>query len=647
MTTKSIVLTAVAAAGMVANAEVWDIKFSLKTVDNNKKTSVKIVGAYDDSTAGKYSFWYNKGAALKNVEFATDNVTSYGRSNKAQNAQLVWGDVSSPDGILIAGGFGSARSTSGQVAGMLGGIPASGTWTMKRSTKSFDALAKQAADVAANLAQEAAVKAYLDGAKSAAEVMAGKADTDAKIAELTADAEKTAAELATAKADVEAAAAKVAAAEADAKAAADKVAAAQADAAAATEANEELKKAIADLEAATNVLSEAVANLNDVTNNQGLVERTVTGYQQDVTDYIGYKVSKFWAEKNLKALDKNVTNAVAAVSNLLDKAQADLVAAQVRYDDMVAFDERRFDDISFAKDFIAETNNYTQITNETWRNAQLAAGSDLANGTNDTYTAWKGAGGAYEVYTNATALLDARKKDLKDAKRSLIEAGSADTAYWQGEIETISNDVAKLQKDADAYKATNDVAEAEYNAALAKVQDFVAKKDIAASEAKQKDLEGKLNEFKAECGAYTVDAFHNEEIPGQEKAIQKLNDDIAEAKTAMQVFADEGVVASLTGDYALPPFDQKAWDDYYKANVDDVKANVAKWDDLLAIKASNIKAWKDLATIIKAEDRLNDAEWIADLQKDTFKYELDDKDEAPVVVAAAAEFGIELKSTVK
>ena len=46
MTTKSIVLTAVAAAGMVANAEVWDIKFSLKTVDNNKKTSVKIVGAY-------------------------------------------------------------------------------------------------------------------------------------------------------------------------------------------------------------------------------------------------------------------------------------------------------------------------------------------------------------------------------------------------------------------------------------------------------------------------------------------------------------------------------------------------------------------------------------------------------------------------
>ena len=71
MTAKSIFLTAAAAAGMVAVADVWDIKFTLKTVQNDKKVSVTLKGAWDDAVDGQYSFWDNKTkVALKDVAFS-------------------------------------------------------------------------------------------------------------------------------------------------------------------------------------------------------------------------------------------------------------------------------------------------------------------------------------------------------------------------------------------------------------------------------------------------------------------------------------------------------------------------------------------------------------------------------------------------
>ena len=59
MTTKSVFMLAAATAGMVATAEVWDVKFTLKTVENGQRTSVTIKGAWDDSVAGQY--WHRCG----------------------------------------------------------------------------------------------------------------------------------------------------------------------------------------------------------------------------------------------------------------------------------------------------------------------------------------------------------------------------------------------------------------------------------------------------------------------------------------------------------------------------------------------------------------------------------------------------------
>ena len=184
MTTKSMFMVAATAVGMVAVADVWDVKFTLKTVQNDKRTSVTIRGAWDDSVAGQYSFWDNKTKApLKNVEFATANAATY-RSGKSQaiNAQLVWGDLDNPEGLLVAAGFGSEKSESGQVAGTFGGKPASGTWSIKRSTRNFAALNKASGtvDTAGNLAAKKAAQEFLANAQNAAEVIKQGEEASAK-----------------------------------------------------------------------------------------------------------------------------------------------------------------------------------------------------------------------------------------------------------------------------------------------------------------------------------------------------------------------------------------------------------------------------------------------------------------------------------
>ena len=658
MTTKSIVLTAVAAAGMVANAEVWDIKFSLKTVGNNKKTSVKIVGAYDDSTAGKYSFWYNKGAALKNVEFATENEKDYGRSNKAKNAQLVWGDVSSPDGILIAGGFGSARSTSGQVAGVLDGVPASGTWTMKRSTKSFDALAKQAADVAANLAQEAAVKAYLDGAKKAAEIISGKSDTDAEIADLKAEAEKTAAELATAKADVEAAKAQVAAAEADAKAAADKVAAAESeaakakdDAAAAAEANKTLEDAIAELTTKTNVLTEAVAKLTNATNNEGLIQRTIDGYKTDVKTYIGYTIDKYDTAEAFDTLEPNVTNAVNKIAKLFDATTNELAKLDTEKFNVTAMKEYKDDTVSYATNLAAEVALYDNYTNEQWRTQQLQANSTYVTATQTTYTAWMGNGGTYSNLMAKVEKLETTTNTVADYRSKAGMAGTPkeDIDDYMQKAEALEANIPGLTNAIAQLEQANADAEAAYADAKAAIE-AIANGTVA------KNSLDKQNTLKEELYNFTnkwVNASRQEyedKFAELDKKYVSLTNDQAKCYATMTMFKEKGVVTELIDGIALAPFDQKAWNTYLteiKNNKDANDSALAKIDEKLAAAENNINAWKDLATILEIEDRLNDAKWIDTLQKDTFKDELNDKDKAPIVIEAAAKWGIELKSTVK
>ena len=654
MTTKSIVLTAVAAAGLVANAEVWDIKFSLKTVGNNKKTSVKIVGAYDDSTAGKYSFWYDKGAALKNVEFATDNVTSYGRSNKAQNAQLVWGDVSSPDGILIAGGFGSARSTSGQVAGVLDGVPASGTWTMKRSSKTFDALAKFQADTTANKEQEAKVAAFRKDASSFTKELAQlRENAEASAAEI-ADLEQQVADATKAKADAETA---KKAAEATAKDAADKVAAAeaaataaQADAAAAAAATNELQKALADLVAATNSLTDAVSYLNDVTNNEGLVNRIIDGYRADVTNYINLSVLKS-AQAKADKLDKNVTNAMNTVSNELAVAEKDYNEAKDRYDNLLNYQAGTTNQITFAKDYTAELKNFETITNEVLCKTKKR---ELTTAEENALKKWKGddgKGGSYGEYDAALKALEAAEEVLVTYTNNMAGAGKPKDAAYYAQVDTYKADIEKKQKAVDEKKKVSDEDKAKYDDATQQLKELLDETAKKKSEAKQKKLLEDFDAFIAECDELTNKAL-KEEIEAQNDTVTDLNKKVTDVKTKVAKYATgAGTAVNAKGYPNDAPYDQATWDKFYETESKNIKAitdRATDYDNDLATYESNINAWLNLATVVQMEEtKLNDSTWVKTLQDKTFKTSLGKKAEAPVVVAAAAKWGISLKSTVK
>ena len=641
------------------------------TIDNNKKTSVKIVGAYDD-VSGKYAFGYDKGAALTYEEFAVENVTGYGRSNKAQNAQLVWGeDIFNPKGILIAGGFGSARSTSGQVAGVLDGVPAAGTWTMKRSSKTFDALAKFQADTTANKEQEAKVAAFRKDASSFTKELAQlRENAEASAAEL-ADLTEQIADATKAKADAEAAAKdaadKVAAAEATAKDAADKLAAAQADATAAqaaadaaADATNELQKAINDLVEATNTLSEAAAELADVSSNETLVARVINGYQTEVQNYIGFSVAKLAYSAEFET---DVTNAVTKATNDLVTARAALADANIEKAAMNLYKTGETNKIAYVQQIKDLLKDYEILTNKT-SSTYTGKHKDLQEAKENAEKAWKEdtydkdgnivTMSPYTTYTNAVNTRKDAEKNLADYKNSM--AGTAyDTATYIATVNALQGIIDNAKTAEKTAKDASDKAEDTFNKAQAALDDFEAGTAATKNAADRAELKKKYDALIAKFDTLVTTPKWEAAVKELDDKIKDLGDDVKTAEGTMNAYAAAEVVTDL--DPKLLPtstskLSQEKYDTYSKAAKDkadkDAKS-IKEIDDQLAQAETKIKNWLNLATIIKLEaDKLVNAEYIAKLQK---KFELDktlsDKDKAPVAIEAAAKWGIELKSKVK
>ena len=142
MTAKTIGMAVIAAMGLAAHAGVLEVKFTVKTDVNDKVASKAIYGLYNQES-GEHVFWTQEKLPNEKGRLVTTNVaipnTYFGLVNESpvasyigQNAELIWGD--SDENVLVAGAWGSAKSKSGQVAGIFNAKPATGTWTAKLNT---------------------------------------------------------------------------------------------------------------------------------------------------------------------------------------------------------------------------------------------------------------------------------------------------------------------------------------------------------------------------------------------------------------------------------------------------------------------------------------------------------------------------------
>ena len=331
MTAKTIGMAVIAAMGLAAHAGVLEVKFTVKTDVNDKVASKAIYGLYNQES-GEHVFWTQEKLPNEKGRLVTTNVaipnTYFGLVNESpvasyigQNAELIWGD--SDENVLVAGAWGSAKSKSGQVAGIFNAKPATGTWTAKLNTsKTYAEL------LAKNKIEQASMReqGVIDGIKSSASDSVAEAEAKAaeEIAKVKAEAEaaiaeaegKSAEEIAKVKADAEAAIA-----EAEAKAA-EEVAKVKAECDAALAAKQ------AELTQATNEmheLAEAFKTIDDpdmpamFSEYLDGVTKSATRLMEDAQPYLDRADAKLAAYKT--ALD------VSALQAAVDAAEADFVAA--------------------------------------------------------------------------------------------------------------------------------------------------------------------------------------------------------------------------------------------------------------------------------------------------------------------------------
>lgn len=184
MATKTLLLAAAAGLGLAASADVYEVKFTVKT-DVNGKYASKTINGVVDTTAGEHTFWTTEGrtkVAIANSYFGFTNDKVLGRKI-GQNAELIWGE--NDENVLVAGAWGTDKSKSGQAAGMLAKTPANGTWSAKLSKLTYAALlAKNGVEAADNRANSplADVDQKIADANAAADEKVKDAERDAKAA---------------------------------------------------------------------------------------------------------------------------------------------------------------------------------------------------------------------------------------------------------------------------------------------------------------------------------------------------------------------------------------------------------------------------------------------------------------------------------
>lgn len=213
---KQILFAALAVtAGSVAFADVFDVKFTAttavdaaktyrgETVEYLKKGSVVVQGLYNSETE-EYYFWEGKKKPyqpIQGVVFEGDAMaldTEINGKNATMDAQLLWGGVDGENNLTAAGmgtflksGEPTLSRISGNFAGRLAGLPAYGSWSIKKNstaTRDLDAYLKKqglSKDMWNAEATAEAKKQYEDWRKEVADLNKIVADLDAALAEIT------------------------------------------------------------------------------------------------------------------------------------------------------------------------------------------------------------------------------------------------------------------------------------------------------------------------------------------------------------------------------------------------------------------------------------------------------------------------------
>ncbi len=449
MTTKTMMMALAMAMGLAASASVIEVKFTVKTDVNGKVTTKTYKGVYD-TKEGKHAFYDVK--AKKTIDgsyFGLVNETTAGKK-VGQNAELIWGDMSDPKNVLVAGAWGTDSSKSGQVAGMIDGKPATGTWSAKESSKSYDALLKkykinaqptnEATSTIDNLTGK--VAAALAEAKEL--VAAAQAEADAKV---KAAEDKSADEIAAAKKDAE-----------------DQIATAKEEAKKLIDAaNEELKKTQEELATFEGMVEDAVT-LND------------PKIKLQFSNYLTDKAAEATA---LYTTSTNETGKIdAAYTNYTDKLDVDKVNAACE-NAKAAWEA--------AVDALAAAANTVTALNYTNKLMYVSEAQDVDGyfdeKTNDWHIAYVGITNALANanvdYTNAQA----------QAKIKLYGEDPADTIYG-----SLTNKLAKNE----AYKANREVSSAEAETAMNTAKDNFKKYGPAAGDLSDADFKAAV-----EAGAIT------------------------------------------------------------------------------------------------------------------------------------------------
>lgn len=634
MTTKTIMMAVAAAMGLAASASVIEVKFTVKT-ENEGKVASKVISGLYDAESGKHVFWTvekqknEKGKTVKvNVPYEG---TYFGLVNDTpvakkvgQNAELIWGDATNPENVLVAGAWGTAASKSGQVAGTLGGKPATGTWSAKVNTKKSyaDLLAKYGLTQVENKATGVIDDLNEKVSQSASDVVKAQEEADKKVAEAEAKAkEDVAAAEAKAKEEIEKAQAEGAEAVAKAeKKAAEEIKAAQeqaekdvaqakAEGEAAVKAAQE--QAAADLAAKQKALDETAKQLEQATEEMKILADTFkTIDDPDMPNMFSEYLTDTKAQA--EALYTEATNAIAGVEGAYEgyAVSLDTDALQQAVTDAQAATNAAtiaLADVTATRDAIALTNDMVAVIDDNGLDAFYA--TKLADKDSEIaakQTELDAALADFPTYTNtlATVTIPGFEADLatreseRDAAKTAMDEAEATLNDAKKDIEDFVEPTYENGglKNFDGFIADQEAAGVTYSTELEKQQAYEKYKiDVIA--AAKKPLEDAVTAAQADYD--TKKAAYNEAVRRFNEAQKNLEDaqnklaDAIETETLPDIEKLRGELDALKNEKAEIEAEKAAWAAFKYS--DDDKAQFA--DDL--VKAEE--------AVSKAEQALDDA----------------------------------------
>ncbi len=652
MNAKTIMMALAATVGLAASASVIEVKFTVKTETTSNKLANKVISGLVNQETNEHVFWTKVGK--ENVPYTN---TYFGVSNDKQvakkdgrNAELIWGgDAEDPDNVLVAGAWGSkSGSMSGQVAGMINRVPATGTWSAKVSKKSYDELLKkydleQVANKKTSVIDDfnadiAAVKLEAKGeiakaeAKAEADVKAAEGDAAAKI---KAAEEKANRDIANAKeqGDEAVKAAKQKAAEELAKAKDDaqkeldeaKTKAAEELAKAKDDAQNELDKKIAEIqkeneaekkaakEAADQALAAEQKKLKEATEEFLAYTNTLVGALQSLDDsdmpnmissYLNETVTKAMALRD--AADARIRSAwvafdaytnslnVVALSNNVITASEAFTATQKVYDVVSAkVAALQYTNDQFAVINSGElTNNYnTAWSDKTNEIATLIEAIVVAETNFEAQVNWwsNNVDSASKIVERRAGKVDVAKQALKDAEDEYITA--TNNLAWYDATNTVDMTYDQFIE-ANKPDSTN----------LWDALEAYTKYEIYKSD---KCAEGRAQFSNDVAVAYTNYLVKGSQLANAVNSYDSATNDYAQAYLTWTNMTESGVAPSVTNlqaqlsvcsnELADIEADFDFWKNYQysEQDFDDVKSALADATDEKAAVESNLNWARD------------------------------------------------------